>query len=231
MSSLAADAVTTLRDYGRKTGNLLINENIVDIIPLYESKYYYSEEDLFEKPMKEAFKELIDYEPVLLSRNGKYLMVEDAYTSIGAILELLTQKQFYFLLSHSPMLDEFNKISKEIDFLKWELIMKLSKIDDENDIFSDIKEYAVDDLGRDISSDFMKAQKTDWVTKFYTFLRNDAPKFWKISPQTRNTAHIFRSAPIIKLQNGEWVAPFIDTTTPNVFLPLDSKNTSNSDYN
>lgn len=231
LSSLAADAVTTLRDYGRKTGNLLINENIVDIIPLYESKYYYSEEDLFEKPMKEAFKEMIDYEPVLLSRNGKYLMVEDAYTSIGAILELLTQKQFYFLLSHSPMLDEFNKISKEIDFLKWELIMKLSKIDDENDIFSDIKEYAVDDLGRDISSDFMKAQKTDWVTKFYTFLRNDAPKFWKISPQTRNTAHVFRSAPIIKLQNGEWVAPFIDTTTPNVFLPLDSKNTSNSDYN
>ena len=143
-----SDAVTTLRDYGRKTGNLLITENIVDIIPLYESRYYYGEEDLFEEPMKEAFKEMIDYEPVLLSRNGKYLMVEDAYSSIGAILDLLTQEQFYFLRRHSPMLDEYDELSKDIDFLKWELIMKLNKIDDENDIYSDIKEYAVDESAK-----------------------------------------------------------------------------------
>lgn len=231
LSGLAADAVTTLRDYGSKTGNLLINENIVDIIPLYE-KYYYGEEDLFEEPMKEAFKEMLDYEPVLLSRNGKYLMVKDAYTSIGAILEILTQEQFYFLRSNSRCRDEYdNEISKDIDFLKWELIMKLSKIDDENKIYSDIQEYSVEDFGNDISAGFMAAQKVDWVTKFYTFLRNDAPKYWKITPQTRSSAHIFRHAPIVKIQSGEWVAPFSETTTPNVFMPIENNTKSSSDYN
>ena len=231
LSNLAADAVATLRDYGKKNGNLLINENIVDIIPLYESRYYFSEDDMFEEPMKEAFTELLENEPILLSRNNKYLMVEDAYTSIGAVLDLLTQEQFYFLRRHSLQIDEDDEISKDIDFLKWELIMKLSKIDDKNGNYSDIKEYTVKDFGDDISADFMKAQKIDWVTKFYTFLRSDAPKYWKDTPQTRNTMHVFRSAPIIKLQTGEWVAPFIKTTTPNVFLPIDNNPNNSSEYN
>lgn len=231
LASLATDAVTTLRDYGQKNGNLLINENIVDIIPLYESRYYYGEEDMFEEPMKEAFKELLEYEPVLLSRNDKYLMVKEAYTTTGAVSEQLTQEQFYFLRSHSPQIDEDNEVAKDIDFLKWELIMRLSKIEDENEIYSDIKDYTVEDFGKDISADFMKAQKIDWVTKFYTFLRNDAPKYWKNTPQTRNTMRVFRSAPIIKLQNNEWVAPFIKTTTPNVFLPIENNPNSNSEYN
>lgn len=249
LASLAADSVATLRDYGQKNGNLLINENIVDIIPLYESRYYYDEEDMFEEPMKEAFNEMLMCKPVLLSRNNKYLMVEQAYTTTKAVFDLLTQEQFCFLRSNSRNKDENNGIpkdinftnweliikskmkSKDIDFLKWELIMKLSKIDDENEIYSNIKDYTVEDFGNDISVDFMKAQKVDWVTKFYTFLRNDAPKYWKNTPQTRSTMHVFRSAQIIKTQSGEWIAPFINTTTPNVFLPFENNPDSNTDYN
>lgn len=233
LASLAADAVATLRDYGKKNGNLLINENIIDIIPLYESRYYYGEEDMFEEPMKEAFNEMLEHEPVLLSRNDNYLMVEEAYTTIDAVFKLLSQEQFYFLRSHSRSRDEYDddEVSKNIDFLKWELIMKLSKIEDENGVYCDIQEYSVEDFGNDISAEFMKKQKLDWVSKFYTFLRSDAPKYWKITPQTRTTAHVFRHAPIVKIQNGEWVAPFKETTTPNVFLPIENNPNSNSDYN
>ena len=215
---LASGAVCALRDYGEKNGLFLINENIVDIIPLYESRYYYDEEDIFEEPMKKAFKEMLEEEPILLSRYNKYLTADKAHITTGALLELLSQEQLCFLRG------------KEVDFLRWELISKLNKLNDENNIYGNIKDYSVEDFGNDITVDFMKAQKIDMVTKSYTFVRSDAPKYWKITPQTRTTAHLFRSAPIILTQDGEWVAPFTNTTTPNVFLPIVNNPGSNTDY-
>ena len=230
LATLATDAVLALRDYGVKHSQLLIDENIVDIIPQYERHYFHSEDEMFESPMKDAFKGMIDYESILLSRNGKYLTTEDAYTTTSAVLELINQKQFVLLRQNSSETED-DDISDDIDFLKWELIMKLSKTEDDCDYYEDIKEYSIEDFGMDISGTFMKAQKTEWVTKFYTFLRNDAPKYWKISPQTKATAHVFRSAPIVKIQSGEWVPPFIRTTNPNVFLPIENNSRSQSDYN
>ena len=230
LASLAKDSVLALRDYGLKKSQLLIDENIVDILPQYEEYYFHQEEKIFDVPMMDAFKDMIDYEEILLSRNGKYLTVEDAYTSTSAVLELLTQDQFVLLRQNSSETED-DDISDDIDFLKWELIMKLSKIEDDCNYYENIKDYSIGSFGYDISEVFMKAQKTEWVTKFYTFLRNDAPKYWKISPQTRATAHVFRSAPIIKLQSGEWVPPFINTTIPNVFLPIENNSRNQSEYN
>ena len=233
LASLATSAVTILRDYGKKTGNLLINENIVDIIPLYKYYYIYDEDGVFNIPMKEAFDAMLKNEPILLSRNDKYLLLQDAYTSTSAVLELLTQEQFYFLRKHSRNHNWNDKrwISKDSDFLKWDLIRRLDKIDDENKVYINIKDYTIENFGNDISAEFMKVQKIDWVSKFYTFLRSDATKYWKIISQTRTTAHVFRHAPIIKTQSGEWVPPFRDTTLPNVFLPIENNPNSNSDYN
>ena len=227
---LAADAVVILKDYGLEHEQYLINENIVDIIPLYPSRYYHSDEEMFEKPMENAFKQLLEDEEILLSRNNNYLAANHAYKTTKAIWDLLTQEQFCCARGNSRDLDEDDEIPEDIDFLKWELISKLDKLDDSKDLYSDIESYSVEDLGNDISATFMEAQKKDWVTKFYTFLRNDAPKYWKMTPQTRNTAYVFRRAPIIKIQNGEWVAPFVDTTTPNVFLPITNTSGDQSDY-
>lgn len=227
LANLAIDAILTLRDYGEKNKHLLIDENIVEIAPQYKLNYYDTDDTFIEDKMENAFKEMFDYKSVFLSRGGKYLSADEAYTSVNSMLELLSQEQFYNLrLNYSEY------ISRDIDFLKWELIMKLSKVEDYGNYYSSIEEYSIAELGGDISSDFMNKQKKEWVTKFYTFLRNEAPKYWKISPQNRATAHVFRNAPIIKTQSGAWVSPFIESTTPNVFLPL--KNTSqskNSEYN
>lgn len=230
LASLAVDSVKALRDYGKKNQKLLINENIVDILPQYEYHYYDSDDEFFEDPMTEAFREMIEYEDILLSRNDKYLSIGEAYTSINAMLELLTQKQFVLLRKNSKDIDE-DEVSDSIDFLKWELIMKLNKTEDECNYFYDIQEYSIEIFGKDISAQFMEQQKKEWVTKFYTFLRNDAPKYWKITPQTRTTAHIFRNAPIVKIQSGEWVAPFTNTTTPNVFMPIVNNSRGRSGYN
>ena len=73
LASLAVDSVLALRDYGIKHEQLLIDENIVDIVPQYESGYYDTENLIFEEPMENAFRDMIGSESILLSRNGKYL--------------------------------------------------------------------------------------------------------------------------------------------------------------
>ena len=79
----------------------------------------------------------------------------------------------------------------------------------------------------------MNKQDIKWVSKMYTFLRTAAPKLWKFqgSEQKKETAYLpFRKAPIIKLQNGNWVAPYIDNITPNVFLPIKTELTSKYNF-
>ncbi|MBR6519631.1 MAG: AAA family ATPase [Paludibacteraceae bacterium] len=144
------------------------------------------------------------------------------------MIELLSQEQFYVLKTKNKW--EIS-VSKNIDFLKWELILKINKLDDYEKFYKDVNDFTIENFGNEISSEFMEVQKKEWVTKFYTFLRNDAPKYWKISPQTRSTAHVFRHAPIIKNQKGEWVQPFINTETPNVFLPFENDANNSTEYN
>lgn len=227
LSELATDAVIALRDYGKGNGTLLINENIVDIIPQYSSKYF-SDNSFVEKPMLKAFREMLKYEPILLSRNNRYLMIEEAYKTTGAVIEILSKEQFYFLKSNKWT----NRVFENIDFLKWELILKLNKLDDYERLYVGIKEFTIENFGKEITSAFMDMQEKEWVTKFYTFLREHASKYWDFSqPQNRATAYVFRHAPIIKIQSGEWIQPFVDIETPNVFLPIDNTTSNSVEYN
>lgn len=241
-AELAAISVVLLRDYGIKTNHLLIDENIVDIIPQYdEDLYAYGQSYRFKNIMISAFTDILEDEPLMLSRNNDYLMLNDAYVTTSAIYELISKEQFVYL--HGAADENFYydddddkyvmEYNEDIDFIKWELRIKISELQKKVRTYSEIEEYTVVDLAGEISSSFMDMQKKEWVTRFYTFLRNDAPKYWKITPQTKNTAHIFRSAPIVKTQKNTWVKPYIDTTTPNVFIPLNKEQsmTSTDNYN
>lgn len=248
LTILAADSVVYLRDYGIKHNHLLIDENITDIIPKYSGGYRYGLSYQFEEYMVDAFKEVLEKEPLLLSRNGKYLKLDEAYLSTSAMYDLLSQEQFVLL--HGAIKDEDEddddydyydddeeqeqenidvEYNENVDFLKWELRMKIFDLKKSLDIYEDIEDYSIEDFAKDITASFMGAQKNEWVSRFYTFLRNDAPKFWKLTPQTKATAHIFRNAPIIKNQRGEWVPPFVNVTTPNVFIPLNKEQSANTD--
>lgn len=251
LTILAADSVVYLRDYGIKHNHLLIDENITDIIPKYSGGYRYGLSYQFEEYMVDAFKEVLEKEPLLLSRNGKYLKLDEAYLSTSAMYDLLSQEQFVLL--HGAIKDEDEddddydyyddeedeeeheqenievEYNENVDFLKWELRMKIFDLKKSLDIYEDIDDYSIEDFAKDITTSFMGAQKIEWVSRFYTFLRNDAPKFWKLTPQTKATAHIFRNASIIKNQRGEWVPPFVNVTTPNVFIPLNNEQSANTD--
>lgn len=210
LGELAAQSVLCLIDYGRTIKQYLIDENILDILPNYPHRYY--DREIYESPIETAFNTILWREKIFLSRNNRYMSEEEAYTGgPRELIDLLSQKQ----------LKELNKTKESIDFLKWEIIKRVNSEEDERSLLKN--DYTPDDFAKDITPDFMSKQDIKWVSKMYTFLRTAAPKKWKFqgSEDKKETANLpFRNAPIIKLQNGNWVAPYINNTTPNVFLPI-----------
>ncbi|MGI6223273.1 MAG: sacsin N-terminal ATP-binding-like domain-containing protein [Prevotella sp.] len=230
LSKLAAKAVLFLRDYQVEENVLLIDENITQIIPNYKS---WDMNDVFEEPMKDAFDDLLSSERILLSRNGKYLSMKEALIGTPReLVDLLSQKQIYQLRKgYYELEDEDDSFEvHNVDFLKWELAQKINKLD--NDMYSEIETYTSEDFANDINADFMSKQDLKWVTKMYTFLRTAAPKLWKITDKkhSHSTSGLpFRTAPIIRTEEGEWVPPFLKDGSPNVFLPI--KKDKDSGYN
>ena len=229
IAELAAHAVLHLRDYGIEHDNYLIDENLTEIIPEYKYKHSWygnSLDEIFEEPIKQAFADILFSEEIIMSRSNTYLKLEDAYIAAPRELEgLLSQKQMSSILIYAEEDDD----KKVADFMKWELSQNISRRDD--DIFEDVNEFSSEYFGRSITANFMEKQDFRWVIRLYNFLRSAAPKLWKIlDKNTPQYKLVFRSAPIIKTQKGQWVSAFLDSTTPNVYLPLKKKDIS-SDYN
>lgn len=216
LAKLATEAVLRLRRYGEQN---LINENIVDIIPESftsgKGRWYYDEQEWY---FIDAFEKIVENEEIFLSRNGKYLSKQNSYTgSPKELVELLSPQQLKFL----------TKEIDDVDFLKWELIRKI----EDTDLVEN--HYTSERFAEDITPHFMIRQEVKWVSKMYTFLKESARNLWNFSPNEtkKETAYKpFRKAPIIKLQTGEWVSPFINNIIPNVFLPI-GNNSSNKEYN
>jgi hypothetical protein len=224
LAELAANAVLHLRDFGKKNKSFIINENLLDILPTFTpSSYYpYKYKHIWEEPIQEAFDNILENECIYLSRNNKYLPKCNAY--------LGTPKELIDLLSPTQ-LKELTRRDEYVDFLKWEMIKKLNEqervLDAEYDTDYDSAQFA-----RNITPQFMEHQDYKWVSKFYTFLRTAASKLWKVVGDESKKGWVslpFRNAPIIKTQSGNWVSPYINNFTPNVFLPVGKDNTS--EYN
>ncbi len=230
LATLSAKTVVLLRNYGIEHDNLLINENITEICPQYEYEYD-NDDNIYEEPFKEAFKDTINEEPLLLSRNNKYLLPSKAYHTHIGVFELLEQHQFEKVHTdtETQYYDEDN--TEGIDFLQWKLSQKIQRIDDNSEYFEEVEYYEIADFGRDITAEFMDEMEFDWVIKFYNFLREHAAAHINISNQTKSSGLVFRSAPIIYTQKKQWVAPFINKTTPNVYLPIRGSKDKTSEYN
>ena len=103
----------------------------------------------------------------------------------------------------------------------------------ENEIGLDI--FDADMFAENLKPDFMENQELDWVFKFYQFLKTSARTSWnpvegKAAYIHANSKYLMRYAPIIKTQQGNWVAPYVRDIVsekysstnehPNIFLPV-----------
>lgn len=214
---LAAKSVLILRDYGKKEKIFLIDENIIDILPKPDWKC--SPKAIHETVFSKSFEGIIRNENIFLSRNFIYLSLSES--CIGAPKELID------LLS-STQLRELRRSSSHLDFLNYELIKRIKN--DASLMSYRFTDYTSEKFAKDITSNFMAKQDVKWVSKFYTFLKTQATALWKQTYNKRdNKSLVFRYAPIIKTQKGDWVAPFTHNDSPNVFLP--SSNQISKEYN
>ena len=227
LARLASESIVFLRDYGGKINNRLIDENITQIIPEYHRNSVWQFNELFEQPIINAFNYMLKKEPLFLSRDNKYIVPTQAYTTHNGIYELLDSTQFRKLRNGA-----------NVDFLKWELARNvLSRQDKEHKefncckFFESVRRYDIVDFGRDITEEFMSEMNFDWVIKFYNFLREHAAAHINITNQSKGGELVFRNAPIIKTQRDNWVRPFNNNTEPNVYLPIEGSKYISSEYN
>lgn len=230
LATLSAKTVVLLREYGIEHKNLLINENITEICPQYEYDYD-NDDNIYEEPFRDAFIDTLSEEPLLLSRNNKYLLPSKAYHTHIGLFDLLEQWQLEILRTKQNDYYYDEDDAKGVDFLQWKLAQNIQRLSDYSGYFEEVQRYDISDFGHDITSGFMEIMDFDWVIKFYNFLREHASAHINITNQSKGGELIFRSAPIIYTQKEQWVAPFINKTTPNVYLPIKGSTDKTSEYN
>lgn len=224
LAELVAESVVCLRDYGERNNCLLIDENISEIIPQNDYSrstmryvFYPTTEDMCNIAICKAFKGILSREKILLSRQGKYLLMKDAYAGKPQSLETLLSKEQLGLLVGNV----------HADFMKHELAVKIGKRSD--GIFSETQSVDSETFVQSLTPDFMEKQDRSWVLRLYLFFSEDAKALWNLSTNKKVESLPVRYAPIVKTQEGKWVAPFVNGTTANVFFPL--KNTTDTQYN
>lgn len=210
LAILAAAALPILCNIGINSDHLLINENILDIVPTCRIRSYIwdSAPTVDRNLFFESYRQIMLTQKVIVDRNGQYLSVKNCRIANPInIQELLSDEQLQMLTQNRSLGFVFSDISakqkEKREYLESDLDVKVIT---SADIATLIKE----------NKEFMNKQSDDWLHKFYYFLYTDAIKLWKLETASKNQVLPFRETPIIKTTCGTFVAPY-DKDAPNVF--------------
>ena len=215
---LAAEALVLLRDIGEKQGDLIVNENILKIVPLQDPEEQFSKfignEHLF-MPMKTVLMN----NRLLLSRSNTYIGPSKARLAQPvSLMEVLTADQLAELAPNDPGIDFLKNAptSRDSDAFRY--------LTDELGI--DL--FRSEDFARRITPEFMSRRSFEWAVRFYRFLNEDARELWNASSRRFSSGDLLmRKAPIVKLTDGRWVAPY-EKDVLNVFFAPEN---GSKDYN
>lgn len=205
---LAADALVLIRSIGEKHNERLLTENILRIIPLRNPNERFDKfignEHLF-LPMKS----ILLKNKLLLSRSNIYINPSKARLAQPvSLVEVLSADQLSELVPTVPGIDFLQNAptSRDSDAFKY-LTEELG-----------ILRFTSEDFARRLSPEFMARRSFEWVVRFYRFLNEDARELWNAnSRRLLYSEMLMRKAPIVKLTDGRWVAPY-EKDVLNVFF-------------
>lgn len=218
LAELAADALPILRDYGLRHDHLLINENIFHMIPERKIQRWgiYDYED---DPFRERYLEIIRDEKLLLSRESNYISCEEALVCRPlSLMSIITDAQ----------LNELYNIEGDKKHFLNESIQRIYSQKYVSDVLDEleIKIFTGTDLAHMLTSEFMNRYGFTWAKRLYSHLRNEEVRLYK---RTKEKGKIedtpFLLSPIILTSQNEWIAPYLDNGSYNVYLPLSSNAT------
>ena len=213
LSQLACDTLIILRDIGIESGNLLIDRNLLDIVPKVRSRYYNLDdrEDLFSPTrLFQPFLDVLKKEALFLTRSGNYLKYSQVKLAQPvSMVPLLTAEQINLLIGSE---------NEPVDFMQDAPTTKESVYWDYLNSEVGIKVFSSADLAHALTPEFMQEQSMDWVLKLYSFLSQDARELWlQRNDKQTSTSMPFRQAPIVKTDTGEWMPPYKGAVV-NVFF-------------
>lgn len=217
--SLAAEALPILRDIGVKEGNKLLHSNIFKIAPLSEPYDDDSLDFICRDRLFEAFRRVIRNEALLLSRTGEYMKpTQTRMAQPVSLAEVITTEQLNTLCGQPAVKIDFLENSPTTkDASAWNYLVNVLKVE----------RFTSELLARSLTPDFMAKQSFEWVLRFYRFLVEDARDLWNANKYQKIENLLFRYAPIVKTDKGEWIAPYLKDTV-NIFFATEAESV---DYN
>ena len=217
LAKLAAEALPLLKIIGRESGQLILNDNLFEIVPL---KLEYGQFDLVSSnSFFKAYLDTIKNKKILFTNSQNYIWAKDAYVPVRVeITEFIKKEQL------NELLDDSNT-----DFVGTSSLTQNSLLRNYLTTYLGIKQFGTDTLIKNLTDHFMEKKPKEWVLRLYSFLRDNAKNYYQ--EESNAPVKYLRYAPIIKTMSGDWVAPYIKHEAgdaPNVYLPLDN---AKYDYN
>ena len=229
IEELAADALLCLRDIGlcrnshlleeKKESmiskpNLLLTDNLFHILNI---------ESISERSvaLKQCFLDKVKGECLILNRSLRYVSHKEVYS---------TTKELDNLLSSSQLQQLYKDENKDFVYLK----QYRADFKEEMRNFLSISAFDNKLLACVLTSSFMKNQPIEWTDRLLTYIEENAIKLWKTNGDTVRNCYKsyyssdswsdlkFRFAPIVKTEEGEWIAPYtLYKKEANVCLPYE----------
>ena len=212
LAELAADALSILRDYGKKNNHFLITENIFNLIP---KKEWYSRDNRF----RDEYIDAIRNNKLLLGRGNRYISHEGALICRPiSMMSVVDDKQLQLLHEDNESHDNIR-----YTFLREDT----QKLCSQKYVQSILEELGIDEydgkaLASEITPEFMEKYGLKWAKKLYNHLRHEQVKLWKRPANTKLNVEDtpFCVSPIILTTKGTWEKPYNSNGSLNVYLPL-----------
>ena len=223
LADLAADAMYYLLDIGQKESLRLIDDTIVNIIPINEETFSdpADKSKISFRPFYSAIKRKFQSFALLPSLNG-YTTSDHAYwAAVPQLTKLFTNEQLAVIVGDKKAHWIFTSLghdeTKRANRVLREYIASLmvARID-ENTILAGAKNFLVNIRGvrqyrpiKGIGASFIEAQSIDWLHKFYKWIA-----------ETTQRKELCLDKPIFLNQEGKAIAAFDGKKQPILFLPV-----------
>jgi len=218
LAKLAADSLVYLRDIGIKSNKLLINDDVVDLIPIDESAFndVDDKKKISFKPFYIYIKDIMKSAEIIPAENG-YTSSENAYWAfVPPLTKVFSDKQLSEISKDKNAKWVFRTIGRQDTLRKNKALS--SYIDDITKVWID-EDDLIDGWSYEnsseripgITAEFVENQTIEWLHIFYQWL----------SETTRRTESVI-SVPIFLDQDGKAVAAFDESEELILFLPSEN---------
>lgn len=214
LARLAGDALVCLKDIAVETQTMIINDDILDIVP-YDDEVFTeigNRDRISFKPFYDEIKQRFESEDIIPSTDG-YVYGEDAYWPFYTVIsEIFSDEQLSELTFNPDARWVFSSLPRH----------SLQRVrDTKSDYIDDIVNACIDDddllVGnyvagtKKINHEFIENQSIEWLHKFYAWLS-----------ETTKRSDISKKLPVFLNSDGKAVAAFDSNNMPLIFISAEA---------